>query len=78
MVVAILGILLAIYYFIQQFKPSSIGVYHCICEIPEFGKKEVVITVQVIGEKWSGKILGSTNVTLNILGYYVPCSCTAI
>ena len=59
--------------FWRQSAPT--GVFKCECEVPEYGKKEVLVTVQIKGEEWPAKVLYPTNITLNILGYSVPCVC---
>lgn len=60
-------------FFWKQTSPT--GVFKCECEIPEYGKREILITVQIKGEEWAAKSLYPTNITLNILGYSVPCVC---
>jgi len=71
-----IGFVILLFLFLYFFlKPSPTGVYHCLCQVPEYGEKEVIVTVQVQGETWGAKILQPTNLTLNIFGYSVPCSC---
>lgn len=59
-------------------RPSPVGVYHCVCDIPEFGVKEALITVQIEGETWGAQILQPTEINLNIFNHSVPCSCRTV
>lgn len=66
------------YFAIQSVKNSPIGVYHCFCDVPGYGEKEALVTIQVVGESWGIKVLYPTNISLNIFGYSVPCSCESV
>jgi len=59
-------------------KPSPVGVYHCVCDIPEYGVKEALVTVQIEGETWGAQILQPTEINLNIFNHSVPCSCRTV
>ncbi len=71
--IILFAIILILFIFWRQSSPT--GIFHCECEVPEYGKKEVLITVQVKGEEWPARYLYPTNITLNIMGYSVPCIC---
>lgn len=58
--------------------PSPVGVYNCVCDIPEFGVKEALVTVQIEGETWGASVLQPTEINLNIFNYSVPCSCRTV
>lgn len=73
LIIAIAYLLLSIY-----LRQAPTGVYHCTCDIPQYGKKEATVTVQIEGENWGAKVLQPTEMTLNIFGYSVPCECKTI
>ncbi len=71
-------ILILIFYIISQtFKPS-VGVFHCYCSIPEYGEKEVLVTLQVVGETWGASILKPTNISIKIFENSVSCNCESV
>jgi len=72
--IIIFAVIIAFFYFFS-FKPSPTGVYHCVCNVPGYGEKEALITIQISGEDWGARILYPTNITLNVFGNSVPCSC---
>ncbi|MFQ6120729.1 MAG: hypothetical protein ACE5KE_12710 [Methanosarcinales archaeon] len=80
LVITVLSVLIVFiaYFLLLMFKPSSVGVYHCVCDVPGYGEKEAIVTVQVEGENWGAKVIYPTNITLNIFGYSVPCSCKTV
>lgn len=66
---------ITIFFFFFWKQSSPTGVFLCECDVPHYGKKEVLITVQIKGEEWAAKSLYPTNISLNILGYSVLCTC---
>ncbi|MGC8812126.1 MAG: hypothetical protein ACP5O8_00875 [Candidatus Aenigmatarchaeota archaeon] len=73
------AVLVALIFFIisQTFKPS-VGVFHCLCSVPNYGEKEVLVTVQVVGENWGASVLKPTNISLNIFGNSISCDCESV
>lgn len=61
----------------QTFKPS-VGVFHCFCSVPNYGEKEVLVTIQVVGENWGASVLKPTNISLSIFENSVSCRCESI
>jgi len=80
LVIAILSVLIVFiaYFLILMFRPSPVGVYHCVCDVPSYGEKEAIVTVQIEGETWGAKVLQPTEINLNIFNYSVPCSCRTV
>lgn len=77
-IITILIVGIAYLFLSVSFKPSPIGVYHCTCEVPGYGKKEAIVTVQISGEDWGAKVVQPTEINLNIFNYSVPCECKAV
>ena len=76
MIVIAFALLSVAYFFVSySFKPSPTGIFHCICDIPGYGEKEAIVTVQIQGENWGASALKPTEISLNVFGYIVPCEC---
>jgi len=77
-IIAILIVAIAYLFLIVALRPSPTGIYHCNCDVPGYGKKEAIVTVQISGETWGAKVLQPTEITLNIFNYSVPCECKTV
>ena len=77
LLVAFVLVILIFFIISQTFKPT-VGAFHCFCSVPNYGEKEVLVTVQVVGENWGASVLKPTNISLNIFGNSVSCNCESI
>lgn len=77
-IITIFMVAIAYLFLVVYLRPSPTGIYHCACDVPGYGKKEAIVTVQIEGENWGAKVLRPTEINLNIFGYSVPCECKTV